>query len=468
LYQVLQKVGQDAITIAIRRREDALKSISDLEKEILNVTSNMDEAQKKTETNIARLAKYKEFGAALKQAKADIMRGSNESLAVLREAAAKKADQAQNFFNKSNVSQSDNLKIQLEAEKASLKARYDANKAYARDSLAFEKSYGDATVRLQSKYLKLMTAKALKMPLTPVDQSSEQFKTLKANEGTAGSGNLEATFQIQSDQMAQRENELLALATTEQQKADIRKAFADAEIARIQEYNDTWNQIYDDNEALKLEKITAAEQAAIDLKSSFGSMASSNQITDLKTLQNNMLKFGKAYTEIDKSTMQGKLQIADMGMKAVSGLMESHNRRLFEIGKAAAIADAVISTIVAVMKAWKDYGWPVGAAIGAGITVAGALNVAKIASTKMGGGSSGGIASGSASTPSGGGSSTPPAPTPVNVGGPATTVSVYVNGVISQDQLTGEIIPAALRDLTDNKDVVLFGPQSAQAQVMNG
>jgi len=162
----------------------------------------------------------------------------------------------------------------------------------------------------------------------------------------------------------------------------------------------------------KLQAMQASEQAATDLKAQFAQIASSNQLVNLESLRSNMSQHlnlitqkneetGKKELSFTKATASQKLAFVSGSLKMLGGLMQSHNRKAFELGKAAAIADATVSTIVAVMKAWKDYGWPWGAVLGAGIAVAGAANVAKIASTKMGGGASaGGIAGGSGSAPS--------------------------------------------------------------------
>ena len=161
----------------------------------------------------------------------------------------------------------------------------------------------------------------------------------------------------------------------------------------------------------KLQAMQDAEQNANDLRAQFAQIASSNQLTNLESLRSNISqhldlisqkneKTGKKELSFTKATAAQKLAFVSGSLKMLGGLMQSHNRKAFELGKAAAIADATVSTIVAVMKAWKDYGWPVGAALGVGIAAAGAINVAKIASTKMGGASAGGIAGGNASAPS--------------------------------------------------------------------
>lgn len=68
--------------------------------------------------------------------------------------------------------------------------------------------------------------------------------------------------------------------------------------------------------------------------------------------------------------------------------------QVFGKTKEFAIAETIINTIAAVVKAWRDYGWPWGAVVGAAIAVAGAAQVAQIASTEPGSGGS--VSAGSA------------------------------------------------------------------------
>jgi hypothetical protein len=71
-------------------------------------------------------------------------------------------------------------------------------------------------------------------------------------------------------------------------------------------------------------------------------------------------------------------------LEAQTAGVSRHSKAMFEINKAAGIVNTVINTIQAVVGAWKDYGWPVGAVIGAAIAAAGAAQVQAIASTKFG------------------------------------------------------------------------------------
>lgn len=79
-------------------------------------------------------------------------------------------------------------------------------------------------------------------------------------------------------------------------------------------------------------------------------------------------------------------------LNALSG----NSRKVFEIQKAAGIANAVVSTYTGASKA-LELGWPLGPIAAASITAKGFANVAKIKSQSFGGGSSGGSAGAGAS-----------------------------------------------------------------------
>jgi tape measure domain-containing protein len=108
---------------------------------------------------------------------------------------------------------------------------------------------------------------------------------------------------------------------------------------------------------------------------------------------------------IDKKSAIEKRTHTQKALTDVSSLMNTHSRKLFEIGKAAAIANALISAKESVVDAYKwgnKLGGPaLGFAFGAAAAAAQAANIASIASASFGGG-------GSAS--SGGGGGAPSAP----------------------------------------------------------
>ena len=103
---------------------------------------------------------------------------------------------------------------------------------------------------------------------------------------------------------------------------------------------------------------------------------------------------------IDKKSAIEKRTHTQKALTDVAALMNTHSRKLFELGKAAAIANALISARESVVDAFKwgskIGGPPLAFAFAAAAAAAQAANIASIASTSFGGG-------GSASSSGGGG-----------------------------------------------------------------
>jgi len=111
---------------------------------------------------------------------------------------------------------------------------------------------------------------------------------------------------------------------------------------------------------------------------------------------------------IDKKSAIEKRTHTQKALTDVAALMNTHSRKLFELGKAAAIANALISARESVVDAFKWGsklgGPPLAFAFAAAAAAAQAANIASIASTSFGGGGSatssgGGSAGGGASAP---------------------------------------------------------------------
>ena len=176
-----------------------------------------------------------------------------------------------------------------------------------------------------------------------------------------------------------------------------------------------------------------------------------------------MIKLAENEAKAKQAVLQGALG-------SISSLMSSKNKELFEIGKAASIANAIISTIEGATKA-LSYGPYLGPPLAALVMTAGLANVAMIASTQIGGGA----ASPTNATLGGGGSATP---TPVyggNPGGPSTPVSqnndqpftvqtnVTINAPGADDGVVARIQNMMPEMIAANRNVV-YG---AVNQVMN-
>lgn len=74
------------------------------------------------------------------------------------------------------------------------------------------------------------------------------------------------------------------------------------------------------------------------------------------------------------------------GMRSALGTMaqltSSHNTKLFKVGQAAAIGEAIMNTAVGATRAWRDWGWPWGAVAAAATIAMGAVQISQIRSQK--------------------------------------------------------------------------------------
>lgn len=142
-----------------------------------------------------------------------------------------------------------------------------------------------------------------------------------------------------------------------------------------------------------------------------------------------------------------KIQTWQQETKNIAGLLVQqtegvtrHSKLVFEINKAAGIANSIINTIGAITTAWRDYGWPIGAVVGAAIAVAGAAQVQQIASTKFGSNTS----PSQAGTPA-----TPTAPQGGGGGGGGGDRTLHVTGVSAGSLLTGTMVRQLAGEIGD-------------------
>ena len=97
-------------------------------------------------------------------------------------------------------------------------------------------------------------------------------------------------------------------------------------------------------------------------------------------------EYEDSLTAIKERGAAARLAAVGSALSTISTLMNGESRKLFEIGKAAAIAQATISMYEGVMKAWA-LGPILGPILAPLVAAAGAMNIRGIASTKFGGGS---------------------------------------------------------------------------------
>jgi len=220
-------------------------------------------------------------------------------------------------------------------------------------------------------------------------------------------------------------------------------------------------------ERIRLANLTEQEIATEKLEQDLVALAEGNQLkllTDEEYLSQKMSlqkRFdddaeaqAKAAADkqiaIETAAAKAKLNVASSAFGNLSSLMNTENKKLFEIGKVAALAQATIDGYSAIQSSYAKgaaAGGPVlGAAFAATAAVATAVQISGIASTSFGSGG------GSISAPSGGTPSTSEQATSGGAGSNDTSRSLIIQGDFSSDQLfTGDAVRNLMEQIAEQQ-----------------
>ena len=132
-----------------------------------------------------------------------------------------------------------------------------------------------------------------------------------------------------------------------------------------------------------------------------------------------------------------------------------HNRKLFELNKAAGIANAVVNTYEGVTKTLAKYPWPLSGVMAAAHLAAGLAQVSAIEGASFNGGGAGGAPSLAGSTPA-----APVTPVePLDNGGNAqpqgSQITVIIEGSAIGDEQVREVIVRAIEEAQSNDEIIL-------------
>ncbi len=156
----------------------------------------------------------------------------------------------------------------------------------------------------------------------------------------------------------------------------------------------------------------------------------------------------KAEIAIEEAKNKAKIAALTTTFGNLSSLMNTENKKLFEIGKVAAIAQAAISTYQGAAQALKDVPYPFNIAAAASVGIAGAVQIANIKATSFSSGG-GAVAAGApgGSTPSGM-TSTQQAPAQPEQQGPAGG-TLTVQGLSASSLFSGDAVAQIAEELLD-------------------
>jgi len=353
------------------------------------VTEFVDETQKELEI-AGQIADQR--------AKADLL---ERKLIIERAEATRKFNELrEKAADKENVSIEDRIAALKEAgrieEEITLKEieaariRFETKKQQNELSASTKEDL-DEQARLEARLIEL-EAQRLKRQKTLTAEITTNLREAESERKRIEAEAEAERKRLESEQAAKDKEARDAELAAEKQLAELKKQIRDAEAVSE-----------DEKRALEIEKVTAHYDNLIALAEKNGL-----DITNLEAAKNERLaQFKNTEIVLEQLTSKQKIQIAQDTLGLISMIAGQGSK----IGKAAALAQASISAVGGTINAFKTAAdspittvFPPYPFIQAGIAAAaGAANIAKIKSVKVGGVSSGNISGGSV----GGGISTP-------------------------------------------------------------
>lgn len=170
--------------------------------------------------------------------------------------------------------------------------------------------------------------------------------------------------------------------------------------------------------------------------------------------------------QLEENERRAKIAITQQSLSNLSALMSSGSKRLFEIGKRAAIANALLSaheSIVHSYNAGSKIGGPIlGAVFATTAAIATALQVQKIRSQSFAGGGSNPSAGGGGGGGIGAGNATPTPPPRPGVGESKRT-NITILGADPNQFVSTQAIAQAFKEAADSDEIVInFSGQRAE------
>jgi hypothetical protein len=245
-------------------------------------------------------------------------------------------------------------------------------------------------------------------------------------------------------------------AKGQQEKADAEAQYIADRLELLRKANMTEMQLLLDKQMLELETIKAGWEQKFLTDETWNALMLETKIRHEQEMTDAEARAGAARNKLAAAEAAAKKRIMGDALSGLTTLMNSESLKMFEIGKAAAIAQSLISTFTGVTKA-LELGFPMGLVAAAAVGAVGFANVANIRSQSFGGGGAGAAATGSntaainaASTPTA--AANPAAPS----GGTLT-----VQGLSATSLFSGDAVSALAEELLDYQrrggSVVLAG-----------
>lgn len=214
-------------------------------------------------------------------------------------------------------------------------------------------------------------------------------------------------------------------------------------IERIRQANLTEQELMAEKYATDALALQEARQAGLEIEGGFDAQMLALKDAFEADMTESEQKALDQRLRLEKKAQQQRMQGIQGALSSVSSLMNSENRKMFEIGKAAAIAQSIINTYQGVSEAWK-LGPILGPPLAALVATAGFANVANIRSQSFGG--SGGSAAAASTT-----AAVNAQTAGVGVQGQQEqSQTMFVQGINPTDMFTGEQLVSIINTAQEN------------------
>lgn len=277
--------------------------------------------------------------------------------------------------------------------------------------------------------------------------AGDSFKTFVADAKSASDEAAQAAIDAQ-DKMREAFGGGESGGESEEVKA--KKKALEEKLEAIREANLTEMELLLEKQELEREAIAEGRELLLEQGINFDQLEADmherqqQAITDIEERQaEERMRQAKREADYKKSILMDS-------MNALTTLMNSGSRKMFEVGKAAAIAQAMVSTFTGAAKA-LELGFPLGPIAAAGMVAAGMVQVANIKKQTMGGTSGGGAAP-RVSTPT---QSVNASNQPVQA--QENNMNMYVRGINPNDMFSGQQMVDMINSAQENGAVLRVG-----------
>jgi hypothetical protein len=180
----------------------------------------------------------------------------------------------------------------------------------------------------------------------------------------------------------------------QKEKADAEAQYIADRLERLREANMSELQLLADKQMQEIETINAGWDQKLLTDESWNVLMEETRQRHEDEMTAIEQRAADARAKVAEAEAAQKKQIMASALSGLTTLMNSESRKMFEIGKAAAIAQSIVSTYTGMTKA-LELGWPLGPIAASAIGATGFAQVASIRSQSFGGGGAGAAATGS-------------------------------------------------------------------------